>query len=146
MWTDNAELYHWGVRGMKWGVRRYQKKNGTLTAEGKKRYANPHADYVRAHEKKKVWELSDAELTARINRLQKEQQYDRLTMTPSTLKKAEKIVTGLITTMGTIATLNSKSEEIVKLGKAFVESPALKKAIASTALSGTMLVNMKKFT
>lgn len=30
------ELYHWGVKGMKWGVRRYQNKDGTLTA-GKKR-------------------------------------------------------------------------------------------------------------
>ena len=30
------ELYHWGVKGMKWGVRRYQNKDGTLTAEGKK--------------------------------------------------------------------------------------------------------------
>lgn len=32
------ELYHWGVRGMKWGIRRYQNKDGTLTPAGKKRY------------------------------------------------------------------------------------------------------------
>lgn len=32
------ELYHHGVKGMKWGVRRYQNKDGTLTAVGKKRY------------------------------------------------------------------------------------------------------------
>ena len=31
-------LYHWGVKGMKWGVRRYQNKDGTLTPKGKKRY------------------------------------------------------------------------------------------------------------
>lgn len=33
------ELYHHGIKGMKWGVRRFQKKDGTLTAEGKKRYS-----------------------------------------------------------------------------------------------------------
>lgn len=31
------ELYHHGIKGMKWGVRRYQNPDGTLTEEGKKR-------------------------------------------------------------------------------------------------------------
>lgn len=34
----NRELYHHGIKGMKWGVRRYQNKDGTLTDAGKKRY------------------------------------------------------------------------------------------------------------
>lgn len=33
----NNELYHYGVKGQKWGVRRYQNKDGTLTDAGKKR-------------------------------------------------------------------------------------------------------------
>lgn len=34
----NADsLTHWGVKGMKWGVRRYQNKDGSLTEAGKKR-------------------------------------------------------------------------------------------------------------
>lgn len=32
------ELQHHGVKGMRWGVRRYQKKDGSLTPTGKKRY------------------------------------------------------------------------------------------------------------
>lgn len=36
MWTYNYELYHHGVKGMRWGVRRYQNKDGTLTPEGQK--------------------------------------------------------------------------------------------------------------
>lgn len=35
---ENNSLRHHGILGMKWGVRRYQNKDGTLTAAGKKRY------------------------------------------------------------------------------------------------------------
>lgn len=36
---SDSELYHHGVKGMKWGVRRYQNADGSLTTAGKKRAA-----------------------------------------------------------------------------------------------------------
>lgn len=44
MWHDDTtysyELYHHGIKGQKWGVRRFQKKDGSLTSAGKKRYSD----------------------------------------------------------------------------------------------------------
>lgn len=79
------ELYHWGIKGMKWGVRRYQNKDGTLTAAGRKHYAGdgnagedaqePKTEYAPKRTGKNAEDYSDEELRARINRLQMEKQY-----------------------------------------------------------------------
>lgn len=44
------ELMHYGTLGMKWGVRLYQYKNGSLTPEGKERYRNLHKS-IKQHRK-----------------------------------------------------------------------------------------------
>ena len=36
---NNTELYHHGIKGQKWGVRRFKKENGQLTPAGKERYS-----------------------------------------------------------------------------------------------------------
>ena len=50
--TKEAYLAHHGIKGQKWGVRRYQNEDGTLTAEGRERYLSNLSDSDRkAYEK-----------------------------------------------------------------------------------------------
>ena len=48
------ELYHYGIKGQKWGVRRYQNPDGSLTAKGKKRAARREARGEYAMTKREV--------------------------------------------------------------------------------------------
>lgn len=68
---ENYELYHYGVKGMKWGRRRYQNKDGTLTPAGKRRKKADYASEARG--------LSDQELRSKVDRMRMEKQYMDLT-------------------------------------------------------------------
>jgi len=41
----SQELYHYGTKGQKWGIRRYQNSDGSLTPEGKRRYGYGNKKY-----------------------------------------------------------------------------------------------------
>lgn len=62
---ENNELQHWGIKGQKWGVRRYQNSDGTLTAAGKKRY---NKELAKLREEKKVLE-NKRKTQAKIDKL-----------------------------------------------------------------------------
>ena len=68
---DVEELYHYGIKGQKWGVRRYQNDDGTLTAAGQARY---NSDGSNKDPKK----MSDEDLKKSNQRLQSEQLYKQL--------------------------------------------------------------------
>ncbi len=111
---NETTLQHWGIKGMKWGVRRYQNKDGTLTALGRKR-EREMSDKLKSAKKenealkkeneslkktvqatrpKATSEMSDAELRERVNRLNMEQQYKQYVsnLYPETKSKGERFV------------------------------------------------------
>lgn len=100
---DYDQLYHHGIKGMKWGVRRFQKKDGSLTSAGRKRYGDgPDHDSdsesvsekpKASSSKKSVKEMTDAELNAAVNRLRLEQQYKQLS--PEKVSLGKKFVDSL---------------------------------------------------
>lgn len=120
---ESTELKHYGIKGMRWGVRRFQNKDGTLTAAGKKRNASKedaHDDYKKAHSRKNVESMSDAELRNRLNRLQMEQQYSKLSGTDvnkgkAFVSKTMKVATGVATATTTVITLYNNADKIRKI-------------------------------
>ena len=42
----DGELYHWGIKGMRWGVRRYQNTDGSLSNKGKKKIAEKYKKLI----------------------------------------------------------------------------------------------------
>lgn len=92
---NEDELYHYGVKGQKWGVRRTKAQLGYKTTSSKNKKANSFIkSYVNKRKtskkkkvadektkKKSISEMSDAELRERISRLQMEKQYKDLLQT-----------------------------------------------------------------
>lgn len=101
-------LMHHGIKGQRWGVRRYQNKDGSLTKAGRKRYAKLEAELEKLggkksdvdtdvnkkssesnEPKKKISDMTDDEIRERTNRLtleknlrQAEKDWDSVMQTP----------------------------------------------------------------
>jgi hypothetical protein len=104
-YVHNGELYHHGILGMKWGVRRYQNKDGSLTPAGKKRDLKKKrknlekARAAKAERQKLLKEgklpaskMTDTELAAKVRRLEVEKRYKDLVKETSPVNKGREFV------------------------------------------------------
>lgn len=103
---NNNELMHHGIHGMRWGVRRYQNKDGSLTAAGRKRINQLDSEYRKLTGKKlskssesntvkktsakpkKISEMTNEEIQEKINRIRLERTLESLT--PKEISSGEK--------------------------------------------------------
>lgn len=111
---NNDELTHWGIKGMRWGIRRFQNKDGSLTPAGKKRRAKlegeleqlggrkkTDSDADATPRKKTVGEMTDDELREHTNRMRLESEYynaakNLATSNPRKVSAGEKFAKSLI--------------------------------------------------
>ena len=103
---NSNELMHHGIHGMRWGVRRYQNKDGSLTAAGRKRINQLDSEYQKLTGKKlskssesntvkktsakpkKISEMTNEEIQEKINRIRLERTLESLT--PKEISSGEK--------------------------------------------------------
>lgn len=142
---SGSELYHYGIKGQKWGIRNYQNSDGTLTEAGKARY-NDSGTY------KDPEKMSTDDLIKSSNRLNAEYNYKRLqdVSTPekrSQQKKAairKAALSSLISTGATFAATYGISAlyNKVKDKKVRAGEMAANAAIASLVVGAGTLPNL----
>lgn len=111
---------HYGVPGMKWGVRKARKKNYISKAVNKRRssYSQDYKDTAKLR-KKNYKQLSNSELKSLNKRLELESNYKRLN--PKGIEKGKRMVSyslGILGTAGSVYAL--RNAPLTQLGKSII--------------------------
>ena len=120
---ENNSLTHHGILGMKWGRRRYQNKDGSLTAAGKKRYGDNEPEETVDQKKARILKnptaedvyknreiFSDKEIQNLYNRLNNERNIKGLI--PEKERKGKKFIDKYVDTSKTIKDATNATEDL----------------------------------
>ena len=127
---DNNYLQHYGVLGMRWGVRRARPKSSSGSRFSRKSYKNSKELKKKSVEPKKktIKDLSDNELRSKINRLELEKRYKELSGSDKQSSRGKKFVMDVLETSGkssairfTTFVMNKGADKI--LSELFGETP-----------------------
>lgn len=109
------ELYHHGIKGMKWGVRRSKKKLARIQKKASKRSWSEDAKTASEIRTKSPKQMSNAEMRKLNERTRLEREYSQLH--PNAVSKGFSYVGKTAAIMGTALTLYNNSNTIIKVGK-----------------------------
>lgn len=114
----NNEIYHYGVPGMKWGVRRSQNKLGRIDKRSKKNNWSDDATTAAKIKTKKVSQMTNAELRKLNDRKNLERNYKQLN--PNAIKKGMAVVGTVAGALGTLTAIYANGGKAISIGKDIV--------------------------
>lgn len=120
-YSFDDSLIHYGVKGMRWGVRRARRSSR------ERKIRNRAQNDLERHNlelttKRPAFTMTDEELKTSISRLQLEQQYNSLVNSRSTIKKGERFMSSNAGNISRQVAANVVTPELTRMGKEAIKN------------------------